>query len=106
VNVWNDFQKATKGQFPSPQEAARIWNAWAKGTWPDKLQSMNYHLKKHGGGRTLGQYTADAQSLWNSNRNLAQWGQWNPQWQPSFRLKVGGQGGYYTQDGQILTYWD
>jgi hypothetical protein len=27
-------------------------------------------------------------------------------WPKSYRLEIGDQGGYYTPDGKILTYWD
>lgn len=44
--------------------------------------------------------------FWGANKAQAQWGEWNPKWEPSYQLKVGLQGGYYTADGRILTYWD
>jgi hypothetical protein len=69
-------------------------------------QSITYHYQRHGNGRTLQQYTDAAVRFFEQNKAQAQWGQWNPNWAPSFRLKVGSQAGYYTKDGRILTYWD
>jgi len=34
-----------------------------------------------------------------------QWGQWNPNWKPSFRVIADGYKGYYTAEGKILTYF-
>src|SRR5947209_19113566 len=103
---WNDFQKATKGQFISRQEAAAVWNAWDQGTFPTKIDSLLYHLDKHGKGRTLSQYTAAAGAFWSRNRSAAVWGTWNAAWARSFRLKVPPRGGYFTSTGGILTFWD
>jgi hypothetical protein len=85
---------------------ASIAGRWAQGTFGDAVSSIEYHYAKHGGGRTLAQYTDDAASFFEKNRGQAQWGKWNPNWEESFRLKIGGKGGYYTKDGKILTYWD
>jgi hypothetical protein len=105
-NPWNIFQQATRGQFANSTEAAAVWRAWSRGTFPGKLQSMTYHWLKHANGRTIAQYTADALAFFNQNRQLAQWGTWNPMWAPSFRLKIAGKGGYFTALDEILTYWD
>ena len=82
-----------------------MWKAWDKGTFPTKLDSILYHFGKHGNGRTLAQYTADALAIWNANKGAATWGTWNPKWAPSWRLKMPPQGGYFTGDGRILTFW-
>jgi hypothetical protein len=44
--------------------------------------------------------------FWNQHKDQAVWGKWNPDWEESYRLKVGDTKGYYTRDGEILTYWD
>ncbi len=105
-NNWNEFQKATKGQFRSRTQAAAVWRAWNRGTFSTKLDSIMYHWQKHGKGRDLVQYTSDALQFWNTHRAAAVWGQWRPTWAPSFRLRIGWQGGYFTANGEILTYWD
>jgi hypothetical protein len=79
---------------------------WAKGTFKSVPDSVEYHLAKHGSGRTLSQYTEDATRFFQENKGQAQWGKWNPNWEPSFRLKIGNKGGYYTADGRVLAYWD
>ena len=80
---------------------------WNPGSFSDQTENLSYHLAKHGDGRTLEQYTQDAEDFFNNNRSSAQWGQWNPNWQPLFRLKLPGiGGGYFDGQGRILTYWD
>jgi hypothetical protein len=79
---------------------------WARGTFSNTADSMAYHFGKHGDGRTIEQYTKDAMQFWEKNKAQAEWGNWNPKWETSYRLKVGDQGGYFTKDGKILTYWD
>ena len=105
-NEWNEFQKATKGQFASRAEAGAVWKAWDKGTFPTKLDSITYHWGKHGKGRTLVQYTADARAFWNATKSAATWGIWNPKWSPAWRIKIPPRGGYFTANGDILTFWD
>jgi len=83
-----------------------IADRWAKGTFGNVVDSLEYHFGKHGAGRTLQQYTDDAAKFFQQNKGQAQWGKWNPNWEPAYRLKVGGQGGYFTGDGKILTFWD
>jgi hypothetical protein len=85
---------------------AAVAGRWAQGTFGNVLRSIEYHFGKHGAGRTLQQYTDDAARFFEQNRSQAQWGKWNPNWPESYRLKVGNQGGYFTADGKILTYWD
>jgi hypothetical protein len=104
-NEWNVFQKATRAFFASSKEAAVVWNAWDKGTFPAKLDTILYHFAKHGSGKTLAQYTADALEFWSGNKASAKWGKWNPGWAPSYRLKVPPKGGYFTKTGKILTFW-
>jgi hypothetical protein len=106
ANSWNDFQKATKTEFSTSKEAAGVWNAWDRGTFPTKTTSILYHFAKHGKGRTLAQYTADAQAFWSINGGSAVWGTHNPGWAPSYKLKLPPRGGYFTASGAILTYWD
>lgn len=83
-----------------------VADRWAKGTFNSVADSIEYHFSKHGNGRTLQQYTEDAVRFFQENKGQAQWGRWNPNWEPSYRLKVGNRGGYYTADGQVLSYWD
>ena len=79
---------------------------WGKGTFENVVDSLEYHFTKHGAGRSLQQYTDDALQFFEKNKGQAEWGQWNPKWKPSFKLKIGDKGGYFTADGRVLTYWD
>ncbi len=83
-----------------------VADRWAKGTFDNIVDSLEYHFAKHGGGRSLRQYTDDASRFFEQYRGQAQWGKWNLNWEPAYRLKVGNHGGYFTADGKILTYWD
>jgi RHS repeat-associated protein len=83
-----------------------IVDKWARGTFENVVDSMEYHFGKHGSGRTLEQYTDDALGFFEQNRGEAQWGKWSPNWEPAYRLKLGSQGGYFTSEGSVITYWD
>jgi RHS repeat-associated protein len=98
----SDFIVSSSGSAVESSLASR----WAQGTFGNVVKSMEYHFAKHGAGRTLKQYTDDAAAFFAKNKGQAQWGTWNPKWAPSYRLKVGDKGGYFTSDGRILTYWD
>ena len=105
ANVVDDaarFIVSPKGTAVERAIAAR----WAKGTFGNVVDSIEYHFAKHGGGRTLQQYTDDAVRFFEQNKGQAEWGKWNPNWEPAYRLKIGNQGGYFTADGRVLTYWD
>lgn len=90
-----------------------LFNSWHKGTFPNKTQSVMYHYRKHGNGRTAVQYTKDAMKFFNKNKGLGQ----------KVILKDGTQGikiqtkqiingktqrsgGYWTSSGKIVTFWD
>lgn len=90
-----------------------LFNSWHKGTFPNKTQSVMYHYRKHGNGRTAVQYTKDAMKFFNKNKGLGQ----------KVILKGGTQGikiqtkqiingktqrsgGYWTSSGKIVTFWD
>ena len=107
-NGWNDFQKASKGQFGSSQEAAAVYNAWDQGTFPTKTASILYHFGKHESGRTLAGYTADAKAFWTREHALCDVGNMELCLGACVQeIKRGGQGGYYRMRwAQILTYWD
>jgi hypothetical protein len=81
-----------------------ITRHWAQGTFGNVTSSIEYHYAKHGAGRTVAKYTDDAVEFFQKHKGQAQWGTWNPNWPPSYRLKIGPQGGYFTADGRILTY--
>jgi hypothetical protein len=66
---------------------------------------MEYHLNKHGKGRTIEQYTEDAMTFYNKNKSSGS----------VVTLKDGTQGiklgnsdigGYWTIDGKLVSFWD
>jgi hypothetical protein len=89
--------------------AKRLADQWHRATFGNVVDSMAYHLSKHGGGRTIEVYTDDAAAFFARNKHLAQ---------PvtlkdgtlGLRVKIkggtgGSTGGYWTRDGRIVTFW-
>ncbi|HKP54738.1 MAG TPA: PA14 domain-containing protein [Chloroflexia bacterium] len=97
-----DGQWLVHNQCQIPNRVKRLWRP---GTWNTVEDSITYHYNKHGAGRNLEQYTLDALRFFRQNRSQAVWGQWNPKWAPSYKLKIGNMGGYFTHDGRVLTFW-
>ena len=91
-----------------------LFNNWHKGTFPNRTQSVNYHLAKHGKGRTAGEYTRDAMDFYDANRSLGtpvilRDGTAGLRIQTKQPLPGGGTqkvGGFWTSDGRLVTYWD
>jgi YD repeat-containing protein len=90
-----------------------LFESWHMGTFPNRLQSILYHLNKHGKGRTAFEYTKDAMSFFNQNKNLGiqvilKDGTHGLKIQT--RLSLNGKthkvGGYWTHDGRLVTFWD
>lgn len=82
---------------------------WYKSTFDTVEDSMEYHLSKHGKGRTIEEYTKDAMDFYNQNKHLGE----------EVILKDGTEaikiqtgtgknkvGGYWTKDGKLVTFWD
>ena len=81
---------------------------WYKSTFPNEMQSLQYHWQKHGQsfGNTMDEYTNDALTFFAHNKHLGQ----------NITLKDGSSGilirsgkgqpgGYFTSQGQIVTFW-
>lgn len=85
-------------------------NSWYKGTFPNKLESVKYHLAKHGKGRTPTEYTRDAMNFFRKNKLLGEpvtLKDGTPGIKIQTKTKSGGKtGGYWTQDGRLVTFWD
>jgi hypothetical protein len=70
---------------------------------------MDYHLKKHGKGRTPEQYTKDAMNFYQQNKHLGQevtlsTGEKGTKIQTGTgKNKVGG---YWLKNGKLVTFWD
>ena len=86
-------------------ELRAVIASWDQGTLPTRAASIRYHFEKHGGGLSLLQYTMEAQAFYARHAAIAEWGQWNPNWAPSFRVIAEGYKGYFTAEGKILTYF-
>ena len=88
-------------------------DSWYKGTFPNKTQSLKYHLGKHGKGRTATEYTKDAMNFFGKNSHLGKkvtLKDGTPGIKIQTKTKVDGKtqqtGGYWTQDGKLVTFWD
>lgn len=81
---------------------------WSPATFDSAAESAKYHLEKHGKGRTLAEYTAEAKGLWNrtpaADRIPWKLGDGSPGW----KIRGGFRGGegIYTNDGKIVTWHD
>lgn len=77
---------------------------WHKGTFDSVDESIEYHLQKHGKGRSLEEYTNAAMRFFRVNRDKAR----------QVVLKDGTKGlqlrgdtgGYWTENGKLVTFWD
>jgi len=91
-----------------------LFDNWHMGTFPNRLQSIKYHLAKHGKGRTLRQYTEAAQDFFQKNKHLGtkvMLKDGTAGIQIKTKIKIPGQktqriGGYWTHDGRLVTFWD
>ncbi len=78
---------------------------WYKGTFNTVEDSARYHLGKHGKGRSLEEYTNAGVEFFNKNKDKAVKTTLNDG-SPGLKVESGGQGGYFTPDGKVVTYWD
>ncbi|MFV2022930.1 polymorphic toxin-type HINT domain-containing protein [Micromonospora sp. LOL_023] len=81
---------------------------WSPATFGSADESAIYHLNKHGKGRTLVEYTAEARALWDktptADRVPWELGDGSVGW----KIRGGFRGGegIYTNDGKIVTWHD
>jgi RHS repeat-associated protein len=94
------------GMAGGASKGASALSSWHKATFGDEAASAAYHLKKHGGGRTLEEYTDDAIGFFDKNRRggvpmTAKDGT------AAVRITSpgGGPGGIFTEVGKIITFW-
>jgi hypothetical protein len=80
-------------------------NFWYKSTFPTNQASIDYHTKKHGNGRTSLQYTRDAVNFYEKNKHLRQPYTLKNGFQ-GYKIKKGSEGGVWTKNGKIVTFWD
>ena len=87
---------------------------WSKGTFDFQSNSILYHLKKHGKGRSAVQYTKDAMNIFKNNKNFAKEvvlknGQKGFHIQKKYINEAGkkvNRGGYWDSLGKVITFWD
>jgi len=73
------------------------------------MQSIKYHLQKHGNGRIPKEYTQDALNFLTINRDKAlDVILKNGKKGISLKVNQNGQrmGGFWTENEKIITYWD
>lgn len=105
---------AAKGADEAFSAGKYLNDTWYKSTFPNRTQSVQYHLAKHGKGRTAVEYTQDAMDFFAQNRSLGQSvilrdGTAGIKISTKQPLPGGGTqrvGGYWTNDGRLVTYWD
>ncbi|WP_460744696.1 RHS repeat-associated core domain-containing protein [Mariniluteicoccus endophyticus] len=99
----------------SKQSSGRYLNdTWHKATFENRTRSVQYHVNKHGNGRTAVQYTQDAMKFYAQNRSLGQSvtlrdGTAGVKISTKQALPGGGVrrvGGLWTKSGRLVTFWD
>lgn len=96
------------GGTPSPisDETA---NKWHKGTFSTARKSIKYHKNKHGKGRDVDGYTEDAMKFYDSHKSSGVKTTLKDGTE-GVKIQIGKgknkQGGYWTNDGKLVTYWD
>jgi len=107
--------RAEAAESAAPKGAGKyLADNWHQGTFPNRMQSVRYHLAKHGKGRTAQQYTQDAMEFFQKNKHLGQkvtLKDGTAGIKIQTKIKIPGQktqriGGYWTQDGKLVTFWD
>jgi RHS repeat-associated protein len=100
----------TKGTVKhGPKYSTKTYNQWYQGTFKNKTESIDYHIRMHGNGRTPEQYTQAAMSFFSKNKHLAQEITLSTG-KKGYKIQTGtGKnkvGGFWTKDGKIVTFWD
>lgn len=105
---------AAKGADEALSAGKYLNDSWYKSTFPNRTQSVQYHLAKHGNGRTAVEYTRDAMDFFAQNQSLGKAvilrdGTAGIKIASKQPLPGGGVqkvGGYWTSEGRLVTYWD
>lgn len=93
---------------------SNLIDAWHKGTFENSTESLLYHLKKHGRGRSAIQYTEDGMTFFETYKKLGTTTVLRDGSQGiKIQLKVIREdgcfqkvGGYWSADGKLVTFWD
>lgn len=108
------WQVAAKGADEAFSAGKYLNDSWYKSTFPNRTQSVQYHLAQHGKGRTAVEYTRDAMDFFAQNQSLGKAvilrdGTAGIKIATKQPLPGGGVqkvGGYWTSDGRLVTFWD
>lgn len=98
---------SSAGSKTLEEQGKEIENAaskWYKSTFNSSEDSLQYHLSKHGNGSTAEQYTNDALNLFQGKNDIMEKTILKDGTE-GVKIKFGSQGGYFTPDGKIVTYW-
>ncbi len=105
---------SSKNRLSESGAGRYLADTWHQGTFPNRTQSVRYHVLKHGKGRTARQYTRDAMEFFQANRHLGErviLKDGTPGIKISIKVTtpegtVKRIGGYWTEDGKLVTFWD
>ncbi|HZE86742.1 MAG TPA: PA14 domain-containing protein [Methylomirabilota bacterium] len=101
TNIINTGSKITSGG----KTIGNITSKWYKSTSKTVEDAIDFHLEKHGAGRTAEEYTEDALQFFKENRDIMKNTILKDGTQ-GVKIRIGNQGGYFTPEGKIVTYWD
>lgn len=88
-------------------EREYLEQTWYKSTFPTTMDSVHYHVKKHGKGRNAVQYTQDAMAFYERYKNRGRRVTLKDrQHTPGIKIRVNNAGGLWTEDGKLVTFWD
>lgn len=88
----------------SSQQKKFVYDHWYRGTFPTPLDSLNYHVRKHGQGRSRMRYTKDALHFFHKNKHLGR-KRMLLDGTPGMKITTRRAGGIFTQKGKIVTFW-
>jgi RHS repeat-associated protein/uncharacterized repeat protein (TIGR01451 family) len=111
-----DDERAEAAAAPSATESSAgkyLFDSWYRSTFDNRLQSILYHLAKHGGGRDALTYTRDAMEFFAKYRSL---GVGTTLRDGTAGIKIAMKlvlsdgsvakvGGIWTVGGQLVTFW-
>lgn len=86
------------------EQSRPVAEEWHKGTFDTADDSIKYHLEKHGKGRTVEEYTRAAIDFFKANKDKAKKVILKDN-SPGWQIK-GKSGGYWTENGRVVTFWD
>lgn len=87
------------------KEEAFIREHWYKSTFPTTMDSVRYHVKKHGMGKSPLRYTKDALKFYKKNKHLGKKRTLADGKTKGIKITTSTKGGIFTLDGHIVTFW-